>query len=206
MPSPRYSVGILAYGSLIDDPGGELGPIILTRIQGVETPFPAEFARSSRTRGDAPTLIPYPSAGQPVKSEILIVDTAEDLATDMLWRRETRREGSSERYIPPGACKPNAVRVERLDDFPSVDVVLYTSIGANISPLTGERLAALAIESVAKAKPGMDGISYLMAAKKNGIETRLSAAYEDHILACTRTADLGSALKLLQHQDERPAG
>ena len=51
-------IGILAYGSLIDDPGREIEPLIIRRLKGVETPFQIEFARSSSTRDGAPTLIP----------------------------------------------------------------------------------------------------------------------------------------------------
>ena len=41
------SIGILAYGSLIPDPGAEIGPVTVRRINGVPTPFPIEFSRSS---------------------------------------------------------------------------------------------------------------------------------------------------------------
>jgi len=58
-------IGILAYGSLIIDPGPEIGPLIVRRITTV-TPFVVEYARLSRTRGGAPTLVPHSSA-LPVK-------------------------------------------------------------------------------------------------------------------------------------------
>ncbi|GAA4131236.1 hypothetical protein ACFFTN_26415 [Aminobacter aganoensis] len=51
------AVGILAYGSLIGDPGAEIEPAITSRIACL-TPFPVEFARQSRTRKGAPTLVP----------------------------------------------------------------------------------------------------------------------------------------------------
>jgi len=44
------SVGILAYGSLIYEPGEEIGPLVVKRLS-IETPFCVEFARSSSTRG-----------------------------------------------------------------------------------------------------------------------------------------------------------
>ena len=48
--------------------------------------------------------------------------------------------------------------------------MLYTSIEANIEPLTAAELARLAIRSAREAKIGMDGISYLIAAKRNRIQ------------------------------------
>lgn len=77
-------------------------------------------------------------------------------------------------------------------------IVLYTSISANIEPLTGQRLAELAIDSVARADPGLDGISYLASARANGIETPLSPAYEAHILAITGRASLQDALAFIR--------
>jgi len=52
------SIGILAYGSLIEEPGKEIEPLIRERRKGIKTPFSIEFARSSSTRDGAPTLVP----------------------------------------------------------------------------------------------------------------------------------------------------
>lgn len=51
------SIGILAFGSIINEPGEELAAAVTRRIE-VETPVAVEFARSSRTRDGAPTLVP----------------------------------------------------------------------------------------------------------------------------------------------------
>lgn len=56
-------IAILAYGSLIEDPGKELQPLISERIEDVETPFSIEFARSSRSRDGGPTLVPVEVGG-----------------------------------------------------------------------------------------------------------------------------------------------
>ena len=56
--NPRSAVGILAYGSLIADPGVEIGPLIVRRIDTL-TPFPVEYARFSATRGGRPTAVPH---------------------------------------------------------------------------------------------------------------------------------------------------
>ena len=55
-------VGILAYGSLINDPGEELKKVIVGRIP-CQTPFNVEYARLSVTRDNAPTLIPTSEGG-----------------------------------------------------------------------------------------------------------------------------------------------
>jgi hypothetical protein len=51
------SMGVLAFGSLLNDPGCELLGAEVQRIS-VRTPFPVEFARYSRSRRGAPTLVP----------------------------------------------------------------------------------------------------------------------------------------------------
>ena len=64
---PKRKVGILAFGSLIHDPGSELKPKIAMRTRGM-TPFGVEYGRySSKTRGGAPTLVPHP-AWDPLES------------------------------------------------------------------------------------------------------------------------------------------
>lgn len=85
-------IAILAFGSLIDEPGKEIGPLIRERIDGVRTPFPIEFARSSSTRGGAPTLIPVDVDGARVNGFLFVLDSAVSLAEakTLLWRRETR--------------------------------------------------------------------------------------------------------------------
>ena len=92
-------LGILAYGSLIKDPGPEIARRIKFRLKTV-TPFPVEYGRySGKTRGGAPTVVKH-DKGAPVAAEILVLDdkvSFED-ARDMLWRRERHKEGSGETY------------------------------------------------------------------------------------------------------------
>lgn len=68
------SVGILAYGSLIDNPRCEIKAVISYKLEGVQTPFNVEFARGSSTRGGAPTLVPVMENGAPVKVVILVLE------------------------------------------------------------------------------------------------------------------------------------
>ena len=78
--------------------------------------------------------------------------------------------------------------------FAGIDFVFYTHIAANIIPLKPQGLAALAVESARKRDDGRDGISYLIAAKANGIRTLLSDAYEDEILRLLNAGNLADAL------------
>lgn len=188
------TVGVLAYGSLIDEPGPEISEAAIGTKQDVLTPFRIEFARKSNSRGGAPTLVPVTEGGSHVCSQIFLLDTTEDEAANRLWRRETRKIGSGRPYVPPIHAGQNNVVVERLENFAGVDVVIYTRIAGNITPLSAEYLARLAIASVRKAEAGLDGISYLIAAKSNGIVTVLSAAYEAEIMKQSQCQSLEEAL------------
>ena len=160
------SVGILAYGSLIDDPGCEIKAVISCKLKGVQTPFNVEFARSSSTRGGAPTLVPVEEGGAHVKAVILVLEeqVSVDKAKDMLWRRETNQVCSSNSYKPSPNPDLNTVCIKELRQFQNIEAVLYTSIKPNIDGLTPRKLARLAIDSVCKTERGQkrDGISYLI--------------------------------------------
>ena len=95
-------VGILGYGSLIDDPGHEIKAATVERLEGIKTPFKVEFARSSRGRGGGPTLVPVQEGGAHVNGVIFVLrpDVSERDAADMLWRRETNQVGSHRAYNP----------------------------------------------------------------------------------------------------------
>ena len=194
----KSTVGILAYGSLLSDPRAEIEKAQTSIVQDVVTPFHIEFARSSTGRGGAPTLVPVASGGTNVTGQIFVIDVSEAEATDILYRREIGKVGDTKRTCKrPDQVTENSVLVERLTNFAGLDVVLYTQIAANITPLTAKRLSELAIASVAKAKPELDGISYLIAAKKHSIATALSTTYEAEILKetqCESLLEAGSKL------------
>jgi hypothetical protein len=181
-------LGLLAYGSLLWDRGPELEDVLDldSPINGVETTFNVEFARSTTSRGGGPTLVPVATGGSPVVGAIfpfrewLPVHEAQTL----VWRREVRR--SSGRYdAQRNADHPDKVFVdahEALHD--EFDVVLVVRIPPNIEPLNGDELAAKAVLS-ARTEFGMDrkdGISYLIGAKDFGIDTPLRSDYESAIL------------------------
>ncbi len=195
----KQTVGVLAYGSLLSDPRAEIEGARTAIIHDVITPFHIEFARSSTGRGGAPTLVPVTSGGAHVSGQVFVMDVSEVEASNILYRREIGKEGDMTRtYRRPEQVTPKSVLVERLTNFAGLDVVLYTQIATTITPLTAQRLTELALESVSKAKPGLDGITYLIAAKKYGIQTALSDDYEAEILRQTSTSSLEEALKSLQ--------
>lgn len=192
------TIGILAYGSLIEEPGKEIAPLIRKRIEGIETPFSIEFARSSSKRNGAPTVVPVENGGCPVTATILVLEAGVSLekAKDLLWRRETRNECSDKHYTPPSEPSPNKMVVEILKTFAAIDIVLYTKLGANIENLNAAKLADLAIKS-AKTEAGQtekDGISYLISVKWQRISTPLMPDYENEILRKTGASSLEDAL------------
>jgi hypothetical protein len=198
-------IGILAYGSLIDDPGTELGPLISDRILNVMTPFSVEFARSSSSRDGAPTLVPIEDGGAQVLGVILVLDPKVDVprAEDYVWRRETRNECSDKHYSRPTSPGPNTVLVEKLRNLAQVEIVLFTKIGANIRNRAPEYLADLAICS-ARREAGakrMDGISYLISVKKQGIYTPLMPGYEANIIQKAKAQTLEEAYDKIRSGD-----
>lgn len=196
-------IGILAYGSLISDPGVEIGPLIVRRIP-TTTPFPVEYARLSRTRGGAPTVVPHFS-GSPVKAEVLVLQKGVTLeeAKNLLWRREMRIERSGRTYQE--SSSPNAVLVRDVPGLCGLDHVFYTDFNPSgkLSSPDPRELARAAVESVAKAKPGKDGISYLMDLINAGVETALTARYQEEILALTNSGTLHEALNTVRMRIER---
>lgn len=201
-------IGILAYGSLINDTGAELLPLIEKRIECI-TPFQVEYARISKTRGNAPTLIPVKTGeGGYVKAQILVLkpDVNIDVAKDMLWRRETRRSNPAEKYKEPQPTNKNAVSIKELSDFEGIDTVIYTSIPSNMGALNSENiLAKFAIESILSeaGNNALDGIRYLQSAINNGISTPKSKGYEAEILKATGSKNLQAAINKLD--TARPA-
>ncbi len=57
------NIGIFGYGSLLTDPGPDLGPHIVDRITQ-ESPWPVEYARRSESRGGSATLVRHPKGAK----------------------------------------------------------------------------------------------------------------------------------------------
>ena len=102
------SIGILAYGSLIHEPGCEIAPMIFRRIP-CRTPFNVEYARKSNSRHCAQTLVPD-NRGTNVAAQILVVDLTLCEAKDCLYRRETRKEGAA--YTSPRTITSDTVAIK----------------------------------------------------------------------------------------------
>ena len=201
-PIGTRRLGILAYGSLIEDPGFEIEPHIVERMPGIETPFRIEFVRTSRIRGGGPTVVPVEKGGAPVRGMVLVLHeriTMEN-ALDLLWRRETRNEGTTLRYEKPTRSDPDKMIAVELRNFAGLDIVLYARFGATLTDPTPDELADRAIRSVSTeaGQRGRDGISYLMSLKRQGIVTPLMAGYEQAILTRTSAASLEAALAELR--------
>lgn len=182
-------VGILAFGSIVKEPGAELKAVITRRVE-VETPFAVEFARSSRSRDGAPTLVPVSQGGARVPAALLVLDDSVTVAAAraMLYRRETGRLN----YMSGGS---RAAWIAELPGFAGLDTCLYTAFEANIRPLTAQKLAELAVRSAAAAAGAerRDGISYLRQQKHRGLVTPLMRPYEEAVLRRTGARDLADA-------------
>jgi len=215
------SIGILAYGSLINNPGKEIEDALLKREDVrdlfLKTPFKVEFARRSKiTRGGAPTLVRVKKGGSIVEGKILVLKDSvlEEYAEGMLFRREANKVGTQIPYNPPSSPGPNTIIIEWLDESDiaaiegwnilprrGIKFVLFATIGENIptKDRTPHKLAEFAIKSAHEediAKEKKDGISYLMDIKSCGIKTPLMDKYEEEILKKTGTSSLEKAWEI----------
>lgn len=130
---------------------------------------------------------------------LLKPSVTEQQAIDMLWRREMHEVGSGRHYPVVPMNKRNAIWIRKVTDksLCGLDTVLYTdfrSVGKIRKP-NPRTLAKRAIASVALAKKGDDGISYLLRMKRAGIRTQLMPRYEKEILRLTGAASLKVARK-----------
>jgi hypothetical protein len=196
-------IAILAFGSLLDDPGAELeASVVEWRI--VQTPFCVEFARLSTKRGGAPTLCPVDNGGDRVHASLLVLGGNVSLreAKDMLWRRETDQVGGGRRYRERQAPTPNTVLIKDLGGFEGIDHVLFVDFPSQgkLSNPTAAQLADAAIKSARGRSDNRDGISYLLNATRSGIVTPLTADYERTILEKMGTATLEQAREKLRER------
>lgn len=186
MTTNSQKIGILAFGSLIDDPGEELQRVIAERKESVITPFNIEYGRKSSKRGNAPTLIPVSNGGQKVKATLLILKeelTLEEVK-NRLYRRETNNVGKNGIYTERENPTPNQLVIQEHTDINDVQVYLTANYGCNLTEIYPDILADLAIESFksSKVEKGRDGISYLKNNIDNNIITPLTEEYRNAIL------------------------
>lgn len=179
-------IAIFGYSTLILDAGPDLQPLIIERIPH-PSPRPVEFSRLSRHRGNAPALA-FSETGGVVNGQIMVLDLPDtdekrDKVAHSLWLREGR---------PPWA----AIRQTEMAGFKTV---FYIDIEPNIPNPSPRLLADFAINSVAKcAELGQakNGIRYLRDCIKAGIETPLTQAYMEAILAKLNAKDLEEAERI----------
>ncbi|MCL6614027.1 MAG: hypothetical protein K6U03_05355 [Firmicutes bacterium] len=177
-------IAIYGYGSLLVDAGPDLQPLIIERIPH-PSPRPVEYARLSRSRGNAPAVAFFDRGGI-VTGQILVLDLpdteeAREKVAHSLWLREGR---------PPRA----AIRTM---SAAGIKTVFYCDLEPTIPNPTPRLLADFAIESVAKCAeagvPSRNGIRYLRDCLEVGVVTPLSHAYADAILAKLKAKDLKEA-------------
>jgi hypothetical protein len=190
MTAPHLSVGIFGYGSLLSDPGDDIGPHIVERVPHL-SPWKIEYARRSDGRGRGPTLVIH-KAGGAVNGQILVLDVGASRLAEVrewLWQREN---------------KPKRRCIKEMH-LAGIEHVLYCDIESNIcdSNLNADALARFAIDSVS-LKPERSGIAYLARNIELGIVTPLTYAYRDAILRLTSSGDLDEAeKKVLSHGKTR---
>jgi cation transport regulator ChaC len=194
------AIGILAYGSLLDDPGEELSGRIVQRIDGVRTPFSVEYARSSRSRDGAPTLVPVASGGSRLEAAVFTLgsDVDEATARTLLLRRESHRADVQ-------ATPDHPSWIHRVHGLAGMDTCLYAALEANLRDPTPRQLAQLAGRSAARESGARrrDGISYLDAQLRRGVTTPLTEPYVDAVLALTGARDLAEAWQVVREAPAR---
>jgi hypothetical protein len=126
----------------------------------------------------------------------------------VLWRRETRQEHSGRIYREVAGPAPNRVLIKTVTSgFDGIDTVLYVDFppDGKLQDPTPVVLATSAIASAGARTDGLDGISYLISAKANGIRTPLTSGYEAKVLELTGAADLEDARERARLAKRTPA-
>ena len=187
---PQRRVAILAYGSLLSEPGS----VLATRIVAVEacrTPFPVEYGRASARWGGGPVLVPHARGAEVMGALLLLADDVElGDAVEMLAAREGLNDARG------------VVQVE----MPVERLVLAASLPRNL-PAPDMTADALARRSVESARHGArNGIAYLAAALRAGIVTPLSARYAARVLEMVGVPTLDDAERLLALNRPVPTG
>jgi cation transport regulator ChaC len=207
-------IGILAYGSLITHPGQEIESVLDHVIPDVQTPFPVEYARCSRSRAGAPTLVPVPTGcGAPVRAVIFVLKkyTRKQKAQNFLYRREIHQEGDLKVIYEDQAQrqKRDALVIESIKNQYGLSIVYHTMLNVNfleiLDPNLTEQakatlLAQAAIDSITHETfdKGLDGIQYLVDNIDAGVRTALTESYCQVLLDKARDAhDLRQARKII---------
>ncbi len=177
-------LAIYGYGSLLIDAGEDLQPLICERISH-PSPRPVEYARLSRSRGNAPAVA-FTDVGGVVNGQILVLDLPDteekrDKVSHSLWIREGRPPWAAIRTMAAGGIK----------------TVFYVDLEPTLPNPNPRLLVDFAVASVAKCREtgqtNKNGIRYLRDNLAIGVVTPLSRAYEEAILAKLHAKDLYEA-------------
>lgn len=183
-------IAVLAYGSLLDEPGPGLAALVTGR-RPCRTPFGVEYGRASRRWGGGPVLVPHPR-GAPVQGALL--DIATGVALGAVVEALATREGLPDAH--------GIVQVE----MPGDRLVLTACLPRNL-PEPDMRPTALARRAVASVGHGpRNGVAYLRRVLAAGVETRLTAAYRAEILRLTGADGLEDAERRLVASAAAPSG
>ena len=181
---PQRRVAVLAYGSILADPGPVLGPMV-AEVVPARTPFPVEYGRASARWGGGPVLVPHPDGG-PVDGALLVLARGLGLgrAVDALAERE-------------GAPDAGWV-VEVAEGVPAGLQVICAAMPRNL-PRPDMAPAALARRAARSAADGgaRNGVGYLRLAVERGIATPRTPAYVEAVLALAGVDGLEAAERRL---------
>lgn len=198
--------GILLYGPMRIDPGNEITQYAEAISPEALTPFSVEFAHVGEYYGGAPILaVMTDGSGAPVPSTLLrmdpILDLDEVFLDFLIYPRYVlkRDEEKGLTYVEVASEKKGVIGIESLARFHDRERVLFLAPVPNLAFVMdqemsdaekGHRLAALAVESLTDLTypSGTDGISYLIDAIDQGVETPLTAAYRDAVLVLDDSA------------------
>jgi hypothetical protein len=185
----QENLAIFAYGSLLSDPGEKIAAHIIARITQ-PSPWPIEYARRAKLRGDGPTLVMHRSGGI-VQGNLLVLDVLVDRVDEVevwLWEREG---------------KPPLGGIKRME-LGSLRHVFYCDLEATLGAedINADALARFAIESVGK-QPARNAIKYLANNIAQGVITPLTYAYRDAILRLTGGQTLGQAEQIVARSADR---
>ncbi len=180
-PIRQRRIAVLAYGSLIHQPGAGLA-LLIASVEPCRTPFPVEYGRASRRWHGGPVLVPH-ERGAPVDGALLMLADDVDLGTavDLLAAREGLESGRG------------VVEV----DMPGDRLVIAASLPRNL-PAPDMEPDALARRAVESARhDARNGVAYLNGAMRSGIVTPASEAYAERILERVGATSLDEAERLL---------
>jgi hypothetical protein len=183
----RDKLAVFAYGSLLSDPGQTLAGHIVARVVR-SSPWPIEYARRAKLRGDGPTLVIHPAGGR-VQGQLLVLDLgveAIEQVAEWLWLREG---------------KPPRQGIKRMA-WEGFGQVLYCDLESTLSEaeLNPESLARFAIESV-RRQPARNAVRYLANNISRGVITPLTHAYRDAVLRLAGAKNLDQAEKFILHSE-----